>query len=106
MRALPSSTPAKEVVAKAKAAGLPITKDYVYSVRSADRRIKRKSAVKSIAAKPELTAAAVVHGSEAVPKVSTKAESLLKAIAAEIGLGNAIAVLQRERARVRELIGG
>ena len=55
---------------------------------------------------PQLTAAAVVHGSASAPKVSTKAEILLKAIAAEIGLGNAIAVLQSERARVRELIGG
>jgi hypothetical protein len=106
VRTLPSSTPAKEVVAKAKAAGVPITKDYVYSVRSADKRAKRNPAAKSNTPKPAVTAAAVVHGSATAPKVSTKAETLLKAIAAEIGLGNAIEVLQRERARVRELIGG
>ena len=106
VRTLPSSTPAKEVVAKAKAAALAITKDYVYSVRSADKQAKKKPAAKSNTPKPAMIAAAVVHGSASAPKVSTKAEMLLKAIAAEIGLGDAIAVLQSERARVRELIGG
>jgi hypothetical protein len=106
VRTLPSSTPANEVVAKAKAAGLPITKDYVYSVRSADKRAKKKRAAKSNTPKPAVTAEAVVHGSASAPKVSGKAEMLLKAVAAEIGLGNAIALLQRERARVRELLGG
>jgi len=106
VRTLPSSTPANEVVAKAKAAGLPITKDYVYSVRSADKRAKKKGAAKGNAPKPAVIAAAVVTGSASAPKVSTKAELLLKAVGAEIGLGNAIALLQSERARVRELLGG
>lgn len=106
VRTLPSSTPAKEVVAIAKAAGISLTENHVYSVRSVDKRAKKKSAAKTNAPKPAVTAAAVVHGSATAPKVSTKAETFLKAIAAEIGLGNAIAVLQSERARVRELLGG
>jgi hypothetical protein len=106
VRTLPSSTPATEVVAKAKAAGLPITKDYVYSVRSADKRVKKKPSAESNTPKPAVSAAAVVHGSASAPKGSTKAEMLLKVVAAEIGLANAIAVLQSERARVQELLGG
>jgi hypothetical protein len=105
VRTLPPSTPAKEVVAKAKAAGISITENHVYSVRSVDKRAKKKSAPKSNASKPAVTAATIVAGSSA-PKVSTKAELLLKAVAAEIGFANAIAVLQGERARVRGLIGG
>jgi hypothetical protein len=106
VRTLPSSTPAKEVVAKAKAAGISITETHIYGVRAADRRAKKKSAAKSNASKPAVTGAAIVNGPTSAPKVSAKAESLLKAVAAEIGLGNAIEVLQSERARVRGLIGG
>jgi len=106
VRTLPSSTPAKEVVAKAKAAGVSLTENHVYSVRSVDKRAKKKGAAKGNAPKPAVIAAAVVIGSASAPKVSTTAEMLLKAVGAEIGLGNAIAVLQSERARVRELLGG
>jgi hypothetical protein len=107
VRGLPSSTPAKEVVAKAKATGISITETYIYGVRAADRRAKKKkSAAKSNASKAAVTAAAIVNGSASPPRVSAKAEALLKAVAAEIGLGNAIEVLQSERARVRGLIGG
>src|SRR5579859_4856077 len=35
VRGLPSSTPAKEVVAKARAAGMKLTESYVYNVRGA-----------------------------------------------------------------------
>jgi hypothetical protein len=105
VRTLPSSTPAKEVVAKAKAAGISITETHIYGVRSADRRAKKRSAAKSTASKPAMAAAAIVNGPTSAPKINAKAESLLKAVAAEIGLGNAIEVLQSERARVRGLIG-
>lgn len=106
VRKFPSSTPAKEIVAKAKAAGISIAVDHVYSVRSADKQAKRKSATKSNGLKPAEPVAPVVHGSASAPKVSVKAEMLLRAAAAEIGLGNAIAVLQSERARVQGLISG
>jgi hypothetical protein len=37
---------------------------------------------------------------------STNEEELLKIVAAEVGLGRAIALLQGERARVQAIIGG
>ena len=87
VRKFPSSTPAKEIVAKAKAAGMSIAVDHVYSVRSADKQAKRKSATKSNGLKPAEPVAPVVHGSASAPKVSVKAEMLLRAAAAEIGFG-------------------
>lgn len=106
VRGLPSNTPAKEVVAQAKAAGMSVTESYIYSVRSADRRAKRTSSGKSNAAKRAVTAASSTKGATPSPKVSAGVEALLKAVAAEIGLGRAIELLQSERARVRGLIGG
>jgi len=106
VRGLPSNTPAKEVVTQAKAAGISITEHHVYGVRAADKRTKTKSAARSNTSKPAAAAASIVNGSSSAPKVSAGAEALLRAVAAEIGLGNAIELLQRERARVRGLIGG
>jgi hypothetical protein len=106
VRRLPSNTPAKEVVAQAKAAGISITENHVYGVRAADKRAKRKAAAKVDTSRPATAAASMVNGSSSAPKVSARAEALLKAVAAEIGLGRAIELLQSERARVRALIGG
>lgn len=105
VRSLPLSTPAKEVIAQAKAAGISITETHVYGVRAAERA-KRKSAAQKGASKPPAVSAPIVSLPSSAPKVGTKAEALLKAVAAEIGLGHAIEVLQNERARVRALIGG
>jgi hypothetical protein len=106
VRGLPSNTPAKEVVAQAKAAGISITENHVYGVRAGDKRAKTKSGARSNTSKAAAAAASTVNGSASAPKVSAGAEALLKAVAAEIGLGNAIELLRSERARVRGLIGG
>lgn len=42
VRSLPSSTPAKDVVAKAKEANVSLTEDYVYKTRSLDNKAKGK----------------------------------------------------------------
>jgi hypothetical protein len=95
VRGLPASTPAKEVVAKAKTLGLSLSVNYVYNIRGA---------AKTAAKNRRTTARAGV----AVPRPisgSPAAESLLKALAAEIGLGRAIEVLSGEHAKVRALLG-
>jgi hypothetical protein len=120
VRSLPSTTPASEVIAKGKAAGLKLTQNYVYKVRtkSGISKAKKTSAAKPtasptsgkvMAAKKKRAAAkspavsTVVNGGGS--RVSASAENLLLAVAAEIGLGSAIEVLQGERVRVRTLIG-
>jgi hypothetical protein len=100
VRGLPASTPAKEVVKQAKALGLSLSINYVYNIRGAAKMAvkKKRAAAKS----PSVSA--VVNGGGS--RVSANPENLLKAVAAEIGLGPAIEILQGERARVRALIGG
>jgi hypothetical protein len=94
VRDLPASTPAKDVVNQAKAAGIKLGVSYVYNIRGAAKMAAKKRR-------------AGVRNGASVPRPVTpmsSAENLLKALAAEIGLGPAIDILQGERARVRTLL--
>jgi hypothetical protein len=101
VRGLPSSTPAKDVVKLAKAAGIKLGIYYVYNVRRAAKLAAKKPRAASKG--PAVAAPVAVTGGS---RASTTAESLLKAVAAELGLGPALDILQGERARVRAVIGG
>jgi hypothetical protein len=98
IRSLPSSTPAKEVVKQAKSAGIKLNAGYVYNVRQAAKKAAKKRAAGSPAV------STVANGGGA--RVSTSAENLLKAVAAEIGLGRAIELLQGERGWVHSITKG
>jgi hypothetical protein len=91
IRRLPSSMPAKEVVKQAKAAGMKLTESYVYNVRGAAKKTARPGRNGASVARPITT--------------TSSAEGLLKALAAELGLGNAIEILTGERTKVRAVIG-
>jgi hypothetical protein len=91
VRGLPATIPAKVVVAQAKAAGMKLSSNYVYLIRRAAKENRGS-----------------VRAGRSVPRpigTAASAESLLKALAAELGLGPAIEILQAERARVRAVIG-
>jgi hypothetical protein len=94
IRSLPSTMPAKEVVAQAKKVGMKLEVSYVYNVRQA---------TKSKGAAASATVRTATNGGGS--RVSTSAENLLKAVAAEIGLGAAIEILVGERSRVAAAIG-
>ena len=125
IRKCSEDTPASEVVALAKRAGFDITANYVYSVRTEMRQkrtaqvvSKKKVKVETEAALAPATPAAATSaavlskvGKTVADNVSpmlraafdtsaVRTVELLKAIASEIGLGDAIAILQAERARV------
>jgi hypothetical protein len=87
-----------DVIAKGKAAGLKFTSSLVYMVRGRAAHGPPSRAASS---------APVTHGPSASKPAGTAhgAEGLLKAVAAELGLGHAIDILQEERARVRGVIG-
>jgi len=105
VRGYPSLS-AKEVVEKAKAEGIKLGWRYVYNVRATDKTARK---AKRAAAKATTTMTAAVNGaapSVALRAVSSSTEDLLRAIAAELGLGRAVEILTGERARVRGLIGG
>jgi hypothetical protein len=105
IRQQPSTLSAAEVVDKAKAAGIAFDTGLVYNVRGRARsKRKAKTAIqtprppKGATAQPALVArpSASAHTNE---------EELLKIVAAEVGLGRAIELLQGERARVQAIIG-
>jgi hypothetical protein len=99
VRGLPASTPAKDVVKQATAAGIRIGVSYVYNIRGAAKMAAKK---KRAGAKSRAVSTVVNGGGS---RVSASAEHLLKAVAAEIGLGPAIELLHAERARVHSLLG-
>jgi len=105
VRAYPSLS-AKEVVEKAKAEGIKLGWRYVYNVRASDKATRK---AKRAAAKATIAMTAAVNGaatSVALPAPSSSTEDLLRAVAAELGLGRAVEILEGERERVRAVIGG
>jgi hypothetical protein len=102
VRSLPASTPAKEVVEKAKAASLTLTEGYVYNVRATSKAAKNRAAGGGKGARGA-DGKRSIGGSRAR---GSSVEELLRAVAAEIGLGRALEILQGERAKVRAVLGG
>ena len=97
---LPRTLSAKEVVAKGKAAGISLSDAHVYAIRSAKKRKAGGKATKTSHQK---------RTAHATPKKNHgghKAESLLKAVASELGLSNAMAILEAEHKMVQRLMGG
>jgi hypothetical protein len=109
--ALPRNLPAKEVLSKAKAAGLATSESNVHRVRRLHGGAKgaAKSAAKPAAGRRSVRATKRGRVSVATSPAGgsrANAEDLLRAVAAEVGLGHALEVLQGERARVRRVLGG
>jgi hypothetical protein len=97
VRTFPTTMSPKDIVQKAKAAGIKLGTAYIYNVWTRD---KAGTSSQSVASAPRATHAAQSS------TTSANAESLLKAIAAEIGLSRAIDLLQGERARVQSILRG
>jgi pyruvate/2-oxoglutarate dehydrogenase complex dihydrolipoamide acyltransferase (E2) component len=123
IREQPATLSAAEVVAKAKAAGIKLDSFLVYKVRSrTSAKGKTKVAAKQIAtpakaapakkrlkSKPaSVPVSKASNGSTSPASVrrSSSAEDLLRAVAAEMGLGKAIEILAGERARVQSILKG
>src|SRR5580658_10178730 len=105
VRAHPNLSP-KEIVEKAAAAGIKLGWRYVYNVRATDKVARKR---KRATAKGRISTPAAAN--RAAPSVasaaaSSSAEDLLRAVAAELGLGRAVEILARERARVRAILKG
>jgi len=85
---------AKEIVAKAKAQGIQMGEPYVYNVRAYDKTSRGKRGRSAARSTARL---ARTNG-------TSPAENVLKAVAAEVGLGRAIDILEHERALVRAVL--
>jgi hypothetical protein len=100
VRSLPRDTPVRDVVEKAKVAGIKIGDAYVHNVRGRDAMVAKRG---------RKARTASVRKGAGVPRpiaTTSSVEDLLKAVAAEIGLGRALEILVRERAKVRVMIAG
>lgn len=97
VRKQPTTMSAKEIVAKAKAAGITLNDKYVHKVRS-----EAKVAARGKGGRQQQRHAPSNGTARAGDR---SAEQLLRAVAAEIGLARAISLLQDEHQRVRRLIG-
>jgi hypothetical protein len=126
----PTEMPATEVVAEAKRAGIELTRLAVIKIRSAAKiksakgtgtvakragspRRKRAAAAGKGAEKREARRAArsrkpaeAPPPAPARPREAAAAEDLLRAVAAEIGVGKAIQILEEEHRRVLAILQG
>ncbi|HXX66092.1 MAG TPA: hypothetical protein VEK07_02865 [Polyangiaceae bacterium] len=91
----------KEIVEDAQAAGIKLDVSYVYNVRGAAKAKSKTKATKQ-AARTARKAASVGQPIA----TSSKAEDLLRAVAAEVGLARAIEVLLAQRAQVHAVLRG
>jgi hypothetical protein len=97
---LPRTMSAKDVVAKGKVAGVTLSVAHVYAIRSDAKKRKAHGKHASVKVKKH----SVTNRSHAVG--SHAAEELLKAVASELGLSHAMAILKAEHDRVHRLLGG
>jgi hypothetical protein len=86
---------AKDVVSKAKEAGIALNEKYVYNVRSSSGGSSKRPG-----RKPRATGVAVAAG-----RAGHHIEELLHAAASEIGLSRAISLLQQRLQVVRSALG-
>ena len=99
VKSQPAGLSAKEVVGKAKAAGMSLTDKYVYTVRSAAKAKSSKAGrAKGSKNKPPAV--------KAPKNGSTGVEDLLRAAASEIGLSRAISILSDQQNALRAVLGG
>lgn len=96
----PHSMPAKDVVAKGKAAGVSLSDKHVWAIRSDAKKRKSKGAAKKSSRKQISTRATPnAHG------VSEGDVELLRNLAARIGVPRVLAVLEAERERALRILG-
>jgi hypothetical protein len=93
VRSLPPDTPAKDVVEAAKAKGMTMSVAYVYTIRTAARAKGRRGQVPGL------------PGRRPGARSGGPVEDLLRAVAAELGLSRALAILEGEQATVRAMLG-
>lgn len=94
VRSLPADMPAKDVVEKGKAQGMPMSIAYVYSIRTAAKAAVRRGGLPGVPGRRP-----------AVSRDGGRVEDLLRAVAAELGLSRALAILEGEQAKVRAMLG-
>jgi hypothetical protein len=94
---LPKTLSVREVLAKAKAGGMKTSESNIHRVR----RLHRKG---SKATTKHKSPARAAKSARPAKTRGASAESLLRAVAAEIGLARAVEIVQEEWARIRAVL--
>ncbi len=94
VRSLPSSTPAKDVVEKAKAAGIKLTDAYVYNVRATTRAAKKPKVTTAKAA----TSRGTAH--------STSNETTFRKLVLDLGIARSKMLLAEVERGIAAVIAG
>jgi hypothetical protein len=97
VRSLPATTPAKEVVAKAKAANLALSENYVYNVRATTKSSVRKKGRGDGAPKQSPKKPSSRSGSS---------EANFRRLVVDLGLARARALLGEVESGLQALISG
>jgi hypothetical protein len=100
VRGLPENLSAKDVVSKAKAAGMTLTENYVYTIRSAAKNKSKKGTGRG-PGRPKGSTSASSAGSS-----SGSLEARFIEAALELGLGNAEKLLSKVRGRIKSVAFG
>jgi len=105
VRAIPSSVPAKEVVAKAKAAGMTLSEKHVYVIRSDAKKRGKKRAAKGSAPK-----ASAGHSTLAAKSVATSGgsstETTFRKLVLALGIPKSRSLVSDVERRLNQLISG
>jgi hypothetical protein len=107
VRAIPASVPAKEVVAKAKAAGMTLSEKHVYVIRSDAKKRSKKKAAKGSAPK-----ATTGHSSLAAKTVSSgggggsATETNFRKLVLALGIPKSKSLVSDVERRLNQLISG
>ncbi len=100
VRGLPENLSAKDVVTKAKAAGMTLTENYVYTIRSAAKNKSKKGGTGRGPGRPKGS----TSSSTSVSNGSLEQRFIEAAL--ELGLGNAEKLLGKVRNRIKSVALG
>jgi hypothetical protein len=107
VRAIPASVPAKEVVAKAKAAGMTLSEKHVYVIRSDAKKRSKKRAAKGSAPAAKATTG---HSTLAAKTVSHSGgsanETNFRKLVLALGIPKSKSLVSDVERRLNQLISG
>ena len=107
IRSLPAGTPAKEVVARAKAVGLALTPAYVYDVRKTSTPKKAAAAAAPAPKKVAVAPKPTTNGAPRAPHVSGGGnETTFRQLIVNLGVERSKALLGDVERKLGELISG
>jgi hypothetical protein len=102
VRSLPENLSAKEVVSKAKAAGMVLTENYVYTIRSAAKNKKKSGKAPGRPGRPKGSKNAVSAASTS----SSSSQARFIEVALDLGLGNSVRLLEKLRQQIKAVTLG